>query len=551
MHSAKLFAVLSELGTFKLNRSKHSRSAYTSVVNSRLPIVIALGTLLFFGNLAGSDIYILDEAKNASCAREMLEKGDWIVPTFNDTLRAQKPPLHYNFMALGYRIFGVNELGARFFSAVFGWLTVVVLYLFTKRFLSGRVAFIASLVFLSSLHMIIQFRLAVPDPYLIFFVLLSIFSFYAALAIPNRRFLWLAYSALGLAVLAKGPVALVIVGGVMLLFLLYTKAINRSTLQWLMPFYGIGLFLLIVLPWYIAVSVATDGEWLRRFVFQENVNRFMAPMEGHGGPWWLMAVLTFTGMLPFSFFIGPALYRAWKQRSDNFLIIAMASIVVVVGFFSVSGTKLPTYIGPSLPFVAIILGYFLDQLWIAGNLKRFAVATTLLVYSLLMIGLPIGVYLFLETQVCLAALRNLSFFFIIIPLGGIVSWLAALRQNVEVMIGSLVVSWVTLSLIAFFIILPQLDKLNPVAAALEHIPEHAQVVSYKRFHPAFAFYWQKPIIQYQHIDSLQKYVPNSLSVIIITDHRYSPELDSAKVSPNLLYEQSQLFEPIRIRLYAY
>ncbi|MEM9675540.1 MAG: hypothetical protein AAF992_23320, partial [Bacteroidota bacterium] len=278
---------------------------------------------------------------------------------------------------------------------------------------------------------------------------------------------------------------------------------------------------------------------------------FMAPMEGHGGPWWLMAVLTFTGMLPFSFFIGPALYRAWKQRSDNFLIIAMASIVVVVGFFSVSGTKLPTYIGPSLPFAAIILGYFLDQLWIAGNLKRFAVATTLLVYSLLMIGLPIGVYLFLETQVHLAALRNLSFFFIIIPLGGIVSWLAALRQNVEVMIGSLVVSWVTLSLIAFFIILPQLDKLNPVAASLEHIPEHAQLVSYKRFHPAFAFYWQKPIIQYQHIDSLQKYVPNSSSVIIITDHRYSPELDSAKVSPNLLYEQSQLFEPIRIRLYAY
>ncbi len=551
MPSTNLFSVFSELGTTKFNGSRaHWLAAFTQS-SGQLPMITVLGILLFFGKLAGWDIYIVDEAKNASCAREMLEKGNWIVPTFNDSLRAQKPPLHYYFMALGYHIFGINELGARFFSSLFGLLTVVVMYLFTKRFLPVRVAFLSSLVLLSSIHIIMQFRLAVPDPYLIFFVLLSIFSFYAALAIPNRRFLYLAYSALGLAVLAKGPIALVIVGGVMLLFLLYTKAIDRSTLQWLMPVYGIGLFLLIVLPWYIAVSVATDGEWIRRFVFQENLSRFMAPMEGHGGPWWLMTILMLTGMLPFSFFIGPALYMAWKQRSDNLLVLAISSIVVVVGFFSVSGTKLPTYIGPCLPFVAIILGNFLNQLWASGNLKQFAIATTLLVYSLLMVGLPVGLYLFLETQEHLETLQDVSFFFIVIPLGGIVSWLAALRHNLEVMIGSLVISWVTLSLIAFFVILPQLDKLNPVAASLEYIPKQAQLVSYKRFHPAFAFYWQKPIVQYQHIDSLQQYVRNTSNTIILTDHRFSPELDSAKVPPSLLYEQSQLFEPIRIKLYTY
>ena len=93
-----------------------------------------LSAIIFFSNLAGPSIYILDEAKNAGCAREMLTNQEYVVPTFNGTLRAQKPPLHYYFMILSYRLFEVNKLGARFFSAVFGVLTVLISFLLPEDF---------------------------------------------------------------------------------------------------------------------------------------------------------------------------------------------------------------------------------------------------------------------------------------------------------------------------------------------------------------------------------------------------------------------------------
>jgi len=551
MLSAKLSAALADLTSSKIYRREPSRAAYQNLPEIRLLIVLVLGGLMFFTNLAGPDIYILDEAKNASCAREMLERKDWVVPTFNYSLRTQKPPLHYYFMALGYRLFGVNEFGARFFSSVFGLLTLLVLFLFTRRLLNERVAFLASMVFLSSLHIVIQFRLAVPDPYLIFFVFLSILSFYAFLATPHRQYLWLAYGALGLAVLAKGPVALVLVGGVGLGYLLLTGAFRWPTLRQLLPWYGIALFLLIALPWYIAVAITTEGEWLQRFLFQENVNRFLAPMEGHGGPVWLMAALALGGMIPFSFFFVQAFYVAWKHRSEHLLLIALLAVGVVVGFFSFSGTKLPTYIGPCLPFMAIILGFFLNELGRPGSLKRFAVPATILGYALLMVGLPIGLYLGLETQVPLASLTALSFYFVIIPLGGFISWLMALRGNVSLMVGTLAGSWIMLNLLAFWVILPKLDQLNPVAAALEKIPEQAEVVSYKRFNPAFSFYVQKPIIQFNHIDSLENHLAKSVETYILTDYRFSPELNALETNPQLLYRQRQLFEPIQLELYQH
>src|SRR5919202_3358603 len=114
-------------------------------------------------------LWIYDEARNAECAREMWERNDWIVPTFNGTLRTLKPPLHYYFMFAGFDLFGVTEWGARFFSAVFGVATILTVYYFVKKYSSNLHALITSCVLLVSTHFLFQFRMSVPDPYLIFF----------------------------------------------------------------------------------------------------------------------------------------------------------------------------------------------------------------------------------------------------------------------------------------------------------------------------------------------------------------------------------------------
>lgn len=120
--------------------------------------ILSISVIAFFANIGGVSIHILDEAKNAECAREMNELGEWIVPTYNYELRTDKPPLHYYFMISAYRLFGVSPFSARFFSAFFGIATVLITFFYTKRHTNPNSAFIAALALLSSIHFVTQFH---------------------------------------------------------------------------------------------------------------------------------------------------------------------------------------------------------------------------------------------------------------------------------------------------------------------------------------------------------------------------------------------------------
>ena len=97
-----------------------------------LAIILTLAALTVFANIGGLDVYALDEAKNAEAARAMYVSGDYVVPMYNGELRTDKPPLHYYFMVAGYSIFGINPVGARFFSSLFAVLTVLMTFFLLK-----------------------------------------------------------------------------------------------------------------------------------------------------------------------------------------------------------------------------------------------------------------------------------------------------------------------------------------------------------------------------------------------------------------------------------
>ena len=120
-------------------------------------LVLLLSLLSLGANFWGFPVYVLDESKNAACAMEMMQRGDWVVPTFNDRLRTDKPPLHYFFMIASYAVFGISPFAARFFSVVMGILTVWIVYFFTKKMAGERSAFFASLILVCSLYFTIQF----------------------------------------------------------------------------------------------------------------------------------------------------------------------------------------------------------------------------------------------------------------------------------------------------------------------------------------------------------------------------------------------------------
>src|SRR3954462_9792868 len=268
----------------------------------------ALAAVVFLSGLGLTHLWDEDEPKNAVCGHEMLQRGDWIVPTFNGQLRTDKPILLYWCMLAVYNVLGVSELTARLPSALAGMGTVILTFHLGRLMFDRRTGLIASCLAASALYLCLLARAATPDSLLVFCITASLTAFVAGVAarrggsfngrddarlnepVPVSEhglpvFACVAmYACIGLAVLAKGPIGVVmplgIIGCYLLLFdgiaaapaesgrlprmLRYgsprrvLKIVRTLRLAW-----GLPLVLAIALPWYIAVGIKTNGEWLR------------------------------------------------------------------------------------------------------------------------------------------------------------------------------------------------------------------------------------------------------------------------------------------------
>ncbi|MEJ1237300.1 glycosyltransferase family 39 protein [Chryseolinea sp. T2] len=465
-------------------------------MNTRFLVLMAIAVLVYFVNLNGSSIYILDEAKNASCAMEMAERNDWVVPTFNGELRTDKPPLHYYAMRLAYFVSGgITPGAARFFSAVCGVLMIMLVYGGTKRILNEPIAFWSSLILLSSVQLSIQFRLAVPDPYLILAITSTLYCTFLGIH-GNRKAMVGAYAFAALAFLCKGLIALVLPSLVVFVYLIVTRRLSLKTINLLRLQVGIPLFAIIALPWYIAVGVATDGAWLHGFFVEHNVSRYTSTMEGHSGfplaPFAIMIV----ALLPFSLVVVPAIINAVRHRAEQPFILFALIVVAVVGiFFSISRTMLPSYPAPALPFLAIVLGAYIQQVIVRQDLQRLAVNVLFLIASVIALGVPAGIYIALKQEVQLMILTGLAWVFTFLPVGSFTAWFLFFR-NRSASLYVLALTWTMVSIVFFTIAYPQVDALNPVSMAMkvkEQQYKDLPLLSYKRFNPAFVFQARQPI----------------------------------------------------------
>jgi len=470
-------------------------------------LVFISSFMVFSANIGGLSIYSLDEAKNAECAREMLERSDLIVPTFNYQLRTDKPPMHYYFMMVAYKLFGVNEFSARFFSSVFGALTVLVTYLFARRFLGEKVAFLSFIVLVSSLHTALQFHMAVPDPYLIFWINAALFSFFVGFMEKKRLYIYLFYLFMGLGVLTKGPVAVVLPAGIVFLYLFLSRNLTLNSIKFLKPFTGLFIIMAVSLPWYIAVYLKTDGKWVYEFLFKHNIHRFSQPMEGHGGIFLVTFAFVFIGLLPFSIFIFQALKNAWKEKYRPAVMFLLIFAGVYVLFFAISKTKLPNYTVPAYPPLAILIGYFLSRIHLSNIKSLYA---SVIFYILLTIGVVVGLFIGLKNEPPVSDLAYLSLWFLILTAGGIAGLYFLKKRQFGLSVLSLSVFSVFMSFVFFYIAFPPVDRRNPVMQMLPLIKKESPVRYYRGFNPAFVFYLRK------HIKPLTK---NQLQPFLLSDRQ--------------------------------
>ena len=172
-------------------------------------LLLSVVAALTLPGLGAISLWDIDEGLNAEAAREMLESGDWVVPTFNFKPRTSKPALLYWLQALAYQQFGVNEFSARLPSALAAALAVLLTYELGRRMYSPGIGLLAGIIAISTIQVSALAHAATPDALLLAATMLTFWLFWTGAENGGGRWTWTIGFGCGLAVLAKGPVGLV------------------------------------------------------------------------------------------------------------------------------------------------------------------------------------------------------------------------------------------------------------------------------------------------------------------------------------------------------
>ena len=357
-----------------------------------IAVTVAAG-LVLLTNLGGPALWDEDEPKNAACSLAMLDRGDWIVPMFNGRLRIEKPALVNWLHIAGFAVAGRNETGARIGSACLSIGTSLLCWRIGAVTLGPTAGLLAGLAMGTCLWTAVGGRSATPDAPLVFFVSLALWCFVVgrrttasapAGSWRSPRHAAACGAALGAAVLAKGPAGIVLPLASFMAFVLWEawdarypgRRIDRlrEAIAGLRLPRVVGSATLVALPWYALVTVRSGGAWLDGFLWIHNIGRFASPMEGHGGSslaYYPLVVAV--GFFPWSIVLAAtavhaaALSRSPVDSQRRSTIRLMACwFCCWVGAFSIAGTKLPGYVWPAYPALALLTADLLAS-WAAGE----------------------------------------------------------------------------------------------------------------------------------------------------------------------------------------
>ncbi len=329
-----------------------------------LPIVLcALLVYGYFGRIDGYPLQDPDEGRYGEIAREMAVSGDWVTPTLNHVKYFDKPPLLYWLVAASFRVFGVSEGVARLVPAAAGVLTVVITFLLGRSMLGTPGALLAAIILATSPLFFLFSQALTTDMVLTACVTATMAGLWALHTSTHRQFWAVVVSlAAALGVLAKGLVAVVLPAFIAVVFLLYRG--DRDALKRMLGLKAVAAFLALTAPWFIAVSWVSP-EFVRYFFVTQHIERFVTASVGHPeGPLFYVPVLL-AGALPWTIVVGSVVWssrgRTGRSRSEEGSYLLLWALTVLL-FFSVARSKLPAYILPAFPPLALLGGRYLARM---------------------------------------------------------------------------------------------------------------------------------------------------------------------------------------------
>ncbi len=379
----------------------HSGKSVLSRLSERqiAALVCAAAALVFLPFLGATHMFDPTDSFFIESAREMLQVQQFAVPLMNYVPWLDKPAFDFWLIVFCFKLFGINEFAGRLPSAVSGILTVVSVYLLSRKLLSRRQAVLAAAILLSTPLFVVVGHVSLTDEPLSLFLTITLLSLAIASIERKAKYLIPAYLALSLAVLCKGPLALVLVGLITLAYFV-VKDFRRVFLSiWQVhPLAGSAAVLLLTAPYYVWAHQATQGAFTQAFFFRQYIGRMVGVLN-HVRPFWWYAPVVLAGFFPWSLlnlFAGPFLAKIWRGRSlvgtkrRQLLLFACCWMLIAYLLFSAIPTKLETYIVPLAPAFAIFTGCFLDLLIRAKQMVPIRLVAGAVILALL-IG-PFVVY---------------------------------------------------------------------------------------------------------------------------------------------------------------
>jgi 4-amino-4-deoxy-L-arabinose transferase-like glycosyltransferase len=469
----------------------------------------AVFAVVWFGSLGLRSLIHADEGRYAALALEMARSGDWITPRLNGLLYFEKPALQYWIGALSFQAFGISEFSARLWPGLAGFLTVLATG-FTAAALWGREDGARALAICASTTWIIcNSHFLTLDAGLTLFLTLTLCAVLLAECASlgpsvRRRWIWVAWAAMAGAVMSKGLVGMVIPGSVLLIVSLWRRDFGLWRRMHLVS--GGLIFLALTAPWFVLVSQRNPG-FAEFFFVHEHFARYLSNVHRREGAWWYYLPLLLAGLLPWTGGL-PWLVRRDKLVTGSADIMARRVLVAWCGFvlvfFSISGSKLPSYILPMFPALVLLLTLKLREagasalrwhLLVPSLVWIIALAVSTQTYRLGSANTPAEVMAVLGSALRIGALLFLA--------GAAVAWWCLSRRHITAALLSvalghfLATTFVMQSHDAY----GQLKSAAPLAKTLlPFIDKDTPVFAVRSYDQTLPYYLQRNVVLVDYVD---------------------------------------------------
>ena len=364
-------------------------------MNTYRILIVLLGATLFIPGLGDVHLFDWDEINFAESAREMIMSGDYLRVQINFEPFWEKPPLFIWFQVISMKIFGINEFAARFPNAMIGILTLIVLFEIGTKVINKNFGLLWVAGYVGTLLPHFYFKTGIIDPLFNLLIFCGIYQLYQltdkAIVFSKGRIerkaiqhTLLGGFFIGLAILTKGPVALLIAGTTLLIVLIIYKRMNFALLGYFFLF-GIAVFVTSAI-WF-GLETFYHGPWFIMEFIEYNARLLKTEDSGHGQPFYYHPVVLLIGCFPISLFFLGAIIKAkdTSPPTDYFIVWMKVLFWVVLIIFSIVKTKIVHY--SSMCYFPIT---FLGSYYIYNSMSADSKASKWIISGILFIGFIIS-----------------------------------------------------------------------------------------------------------------------------------------------------------------